>query len=1085
MLLATIAGVATASSASTVPVLSLSSTRHIESIGTDVIPRDVVAALAQDRHGFLWVATGDGLVRHDGIEFRPQEFDQADPALRSAGWVRAMLSARDGKLWIGTESQGLAVYDPADGQLSLRPVRMAARSAQDTQSAQSPQDTRTPPISQAQIQALAEDIDGALWAGYRGEGLVRVDPATGAGEAVAVGELPDPNVEALRVDRTGVLWVGTWRGLSRRLPGAARFETVPLVDGLRGGAGRPRAVLALLDDAAGHLWVGTRDGELFVVQGGTGAAQVRRLAQGSEAGPVSAVTSLAQGRDGTVWVGRSKGIDLYAPDGRWLGSLRHQHDHVGGLAADEVTSLLVDRAGWVWIGGIGLGLQRHNPAGGDVAVHGLAAAPGTRPREVDVRSLLVRPDGRIWVASVDDGLSVLDGELRTVRRLAVPPAAAGGAAEAVVAMAEGGGDRTWLATGSRLMLLDAAGRARRVVGHAVGTIHALHPAPDGSIWVGAQSGLYWLGADARALDRIPRHDGQPLHGDVYVLAQGPDRSLWVGGLHGLLRVPPDGRALQPVVAADGQGLGSPVVIDLLFDRQGVLWVDTAIAGLHRMTDADPDRARFDRVSQRLGLVGKPYGSNLLQDRRGRIWTHLHVYDPTADRIDILTAVDGARIGNGRFRVKGMLPDGRLVFGGTKGLMVVRAEAWDRSTDRPPLVVTGLRVQGQNRPSGPMPALLWLDARERDLAVEFAALDLSEPRRLRYRHRLEGHDDAWQETRADLRLASYGNLAPGDYTLRVQATNRSGVWSARELAIRVRVEPAWWQTWTFRLLAALAVLAAASGVWQLRTRALRLRHDELEALVRQRTAALESMSHELQQRSAALEAASLVDPLTGLHNRRYLTEQIDALVAQAIRRHENHARHGTPLGEDADLVFFLVDIDHFKDVNDQHGHAAGDAVLRQMRARLQQVFRAGDHLVRWGGEEFLVVAVGSSRQGAELLAERMRAAVADQAFRLDDGSTLHKTCSIGYACLPLAPLWPRALDWQQVLNVADAALYAVKAGGRNGWLGVVQAEAASPEALQARLRQPLDGLVRLEGEGTEVVEAAEAAVRLVIRRHAVG
>jgi diguanylate cyclase (GGDEF)-like protein len=313
---------------------------------------------------------------------------------------------------------------------------------------------------------------------------------------------------------------------------------------------------------------------------------------------------------------------------------------------------------------------------------------------------------------------------------------------------------------------------------------------------------------------------------------------------------------------------------------------------------------------------------------------------------------------------------------------------------------------------------------------------------------------------------------------VQATNRSGVWSARELAIRVRVEPAWWQTWTFRLLAALAVLAAASGVWQLRTRALRLRHDELEALVRQRTAALESMSHELQQRSAALEAASLVDPLTGLHNRRYLTEQIDALVAQAIRLHENHARHGTPLGEDADLVFFLVDIDHFKDVNDQHGHAAGDAVLRQMRARLQQVFRAGDHLVRWGGEEFLVVAVGSSRQGAEQLAERMRAAVADQAFRLDDGSTLHKTCSIGYACLPLAPQWPRALDWQQVLNVADAALYAVKAGGRNGWLGVVQAEAASPEALQARLRQPLDGLLRQD-------EDTEAAVRLVIRRHAAG
>lgn len=1044
--------------------LSASSTRHIESVGADLIPRDVVAAVTQDRHGFLWVATGDGLVRHDGIEFRPQELDNPDPVLRSAGWVRAMLPARDGRLWIGTESQGLAVHDPADGRLRLRPIRLDG----DRPDAAA----RTP----AQIQALAEDFDGALWAGYRGQGLVRIDPVSGAGRAVPLAELPDPHVESLLVSRHGVLWVGTWGGLSRRLPGAERFETVSLGSTTAAGA---QAVQALLEDARGRLWVGTRDGALYQVVGDGSDLHVHRAGERPARAPRAAVTSLAQTRDGVVWVGRSKGIDLHGPDGRWLGALQHQHQHVGGLAADEVTSLLVDRAGWVWIGGIGLGLQRHNPANGDIAVHGIAASPGGRPTEADVRSLLVRPDGRVWVSTLGDGIRVLDADLRVVRRVvwrATTGLPAGSAPETVLAMAEGGGGSVWLATGSRLVLLDAAEQVRRSVAHTAGTIHALRVDADGALWVGAQGGLHRLGPQDDALVAVVRRDGEPLHGDIYVLAEAPDRSLWVGGLQGLMRVAPGERTLQPVDATAGRGLGGHVVIDLLFDAQGVLWVDTAIAGLHRMTDWDGSGARFDRVSQRLGIIGKPFGSNLLQDRRGRIWTHLHVHDPKADRVDALTSVDGARIGNGRFRVKGVLPDGRLLFGGTKGLMVVRAESWDRSTDRPPLVITSLRINGQPRPTGPLPTLLRLDAGERDIALEFAALDLSEPRRLRYRHRLDGHDERWMESGADLRLASYGNLAPGDYTLRVQATNRSGVWSAQELAIRLRVEPAWWQTWAFRLLVALLVLAGASGVWLLRTRALRLRHDELEKLVRQRTTALEAVSRELQQRSAALEAASLVDPLTGLHNRRYLTEQIDALVAQAIRRHENHRLHGTPLGDDADLVFFLVDIDHFKDVNDQHGHAAGDAVLRQMRARLQQVFRAGDHLVRWGGEEFLVVAVSSSRHGAELLAERMRVAVADLPFLLDDGRTLHKTCSIGYACLPLSPVWPRALDWQQVLNVADAALYAAKTAGRNGWLGVVQADAPSAEALQARLRQPVEALE------TPQTGQADDAVTLTIRRH---
>ncbi|HRD94200.1 MAG TPA: GGDEF domain-containing protein, partial [Accumulibacter sp.] len=112
---------------------------------------------------------------------------------------------------------------------------------------------------------------------------------------------------------------------------------------------------------------------------------------------------------------------------------------------------------------------------------------------------------------------------------------------------------------------------------------------------------------------------------------------------------------------------------------------------------------------------------------------------------------------------------------------------------------------------------------------------------------------------------------------------------------------------------------------------------------------------------------------------------------------------------------------------------------QMCDRLAGVFRDTDYLVRWGGEEFLVVA---------------RATVADQPFELDDGSLLAKTCSIGFCCFPLATQYPGALGWSAVVNIADAALYVVKSSGRNGWLGALDARSESAEALLGWSRRPL-------------------------------
>jgi diguanylate cyclase (GGDEF)-like protein len=458
------------------------------------------------------------------------------------------------------------------------------------------------------------------------------------------------------------------------------------------------------------------------------------------------------------------------------------------------------------------------------------------------------------------------------------------------------------------------------------------------------------------------------------------------------------------------------------------------------------------------------GANLLDDAQGRIWTHQNVFDPRDGSRYELSPADGVDIGTGWFRSYARLADGRMLFGGSTGILVVQPEQFKPWVYSPPLVISELRLADERVPPA---TALTLTPKQRNFSVEFSALDFSSPERLRYRYRLKGFDADWIETRADFRVASYGNLPPGDYVLDMQGSNRTGQWSPQTLSLSINVLPAWWQTWWMRLLAVLVGSVVVWGLVQSRTAVLRRRQVELEAKVYERTAELENLSRELQIKSTALEASSLIDPLTGLHNRRFLNQYLDAEIAQALRHHEEHRHHGTPLTEGADIVFFILDIDHFKQVNDQHGHAAGDAVLVQMRQRLQLAFRQADYLVRWGGEEFLIVARATSRSQATELAERARAAVANTPFVLVDGTHLHKTCSVGFAAFPLAPAWPTALDWPAVVDLADQALYAVKHNGRNGWLGLVEATAESADALRAAAKQPLaqwvtSGAVQLVG-----------------------
>jgi two-component system cell cycle response regulator len=185
----------------------------------------------------------------------------------------------------------------------------------------------------------------------------------------------------------------------------------------------------------------------------------------------------------------------------------------------------------------------------------------------------------------------------------------------------------------------------------------------------------------------------------------------------------------------------------------------------------------------------------------------------------------------------------------------------------------------------------------------------------------------------------------------------------------------------------------------------------ELLARVQAAArVKRLQDELRQRNEELDLISRTDSLTGLHNRRHVEEYLTRLVSLARRNAEP-------------IAVLIIDIDHFKSVNDGHGHDAGDVVLRQVADRMVRSVRLEDMVGRWGGEEFLVVLPNTPIQGAAELAERLRQVVAEEPCRLPDGGAIRVTISLGCAASVID-------DAGTLVRSADAAMYQAKESGRN-------------------------------------------------------
>jgi len=834
----------------------------------DGLPVNSINAIIQDRTGYIWAATWDGLVRFDGVRFTVFNSSKSE-ALPSNRIVR-LKEGRDGSLWLVTEQGHVVRF--RDGTFTNCPFDNGQ-------------------LAEGDVQLLV-DSAGTVWVGEKhGLWSVRGDPLVQVGR-----ETLHAPVTSIVQRRDGTLSVGTGAAGLFRVTGGGRVTRTIADPALVADT-----VLGMYDDAAGSLWIaGVRrlwswrdrlaQVKLPNVRPIATPISVTVLVQVPATGVLFAqvMTHVYQIDSGTAALVRDTanlgGLRLWA-DSQAVWEVVGQNVFRDGrlvLTLPErrvVSAALFDREGSLWLGTDAGGLHRLKRALFTTysVAEGLAYP--------NIYATYVDRSGSIWLGNWGKGgadrLDPVTGRVVAVRtKLPSVSNSFYEDAAGTLWIGAGGGSGGMYACTPSTMTCRAEGSSdlRSTF------VYALYGDRDGRLWAGTVGGVFRY--DGRSWTHLPPSSGAP-NATVRAFASTRDGALWMGTNGGGLSRYREG-TFTPVTRADG--LPSDLIRSLYEDADGWLWVGTEGRGLARLdprawgsgspTRNSPDR-RPASTDSRLPTHGSPivritandglYDEvihQILEDQFGRLWMNTNRGIFWVARSELNAFAEGRisrihstayserdgmrnREGNGGVQpagAKGL--DGRLWFPTQDGVVVVDPAKVSGDRRAPPLVVE--QVVTTRGPLRPERDSITLAPDQRDVQIEYTALTFLEPANVRFRYRLDRYDAGWVDA-GSRRTAFYTKVPPGRYTFRVEASDAAGGWHEPGAMVTVRVVPRFWETGLFRWASALALGALVLLAFRFREARLRARAMELEQVVDERTWALRERENELAQRNAQLQS----------------------------------------------------------------------------------------------------------------------------------------------------------------------------------------------------------------------------------------
>lgn len=878
----------------------------------DGLSQATVTSILQDKDNIMWFGTRDGLNRFDGYNFKVYKYGLRDPQSISNNNIKVIYEDIEGDLWIGTD-RGLNRFNK-----NTETFERFFAEKDDFNS-----------ISDNNIRDIKEDAAGNLWVATGEGGLCRIifDESQPNRQVKQIERfttsddkhsLSGNSVRSLYLDDIGNFWIGTDNGLNLLVSRNNKFSFNRIKDSNIDFS--IISVNAITADNQGNLWLGTW-GHGLIQMSNTHNKPIFKQFLPNESNDFKEpyIMTLLTDDKGNIWIGTwTSGLSIMKQHSNDQLSFSHyQHEPLKSksLCHNSVRSIFQDKSGVIWIGTYGNGISKYDKYASKFQHFDQDVHQPNGLKSEDIYAIAEDHYGYLWVGSWIGGLhrtrQLRSGIYQHFSKKAFPNFTE----EKITNLLLDKQNRFWVGTWGKgvyqvqfkedgavtgftsIAILNKEGG----IAKGFHNIRQIYEDRKGTIWLATSKGIYRLKDNQFEyieLFRDKNHTESIGNEDIVSIIEDSRGNLWIGSAwNGLAYIPikkiQSGQ--QHLVTSfkhnphDLLSISADNISKIYEDNKQNLWIGTAGTGINLF---DYKSKTFKSFTESDGLPNGVINS-ILEDERGYLWLStnkgISKFDTKKEIFENYDVRDGLQSNEFIKSAAYKTALGWMYFGGINGINYFHPAKIKSNKRVPDLIFTDFKVFNQsvdfkkdknilNKPIQ-FTKEINLTYKEKIFSFEFAALSYTNPERNQYQYRLVGFNNIWQNI-GNQRSVTFTNLNPGSYTLKVKGSNSDGYWNETPIEIIINILPPFWATWWFRSFVALLLALAVLAFFRYRTRQVRVKNEQLEKLVKERTTKIERQKALIEERSKFKEqffsnvSHELRTPLNGILGISHLLAKTD-------------------------------------------------------------------------------------------------------------------------------------------------------------------------------------------------------------------
>ncbi len=760
------------------------------------LSQSTVLKVFQDKKGFIWFATRDGLNKYDGYNFTVYRHIFNDPNSISSSSITCISEDKNENLWVGTADGGINKMDRETGKF----IRFKQTESKND-------------ISKLNISSIIVTKDNKIFAATYGAGLLQIDGNSGTirWKVVETNPISTNSISKVYQDKNGNLLLGGPYGVFTQISLNGQPKSFKIENNL---TPKRNQITCFLEDSQGNILVGTRGNGLYKID-----LITRKLTQVlyniNQIDRDNLIMSLAYDQKGTLWVGTDSGVILIKNnDFKKPIHLQSNPDSETGLSSHAIQGLMVDRDDNVWIGTWEAGLNVHFRNRNKFSLYRHKTNTEQSLLRDKITSIACEDNNKVWVGS-NSGLTLLDRKTNFYKHFIINPSTSTVLNNNDINFlhVDNEGDLIILTWGTGMRILKKGTTNFKNYHFSNGQSNSYFTSVESSkiphkLWIGTQeSGLLSFDKVTGIFTPIPELNKKGVLADIHVnsLLEDSNGMLWIGSYNnGTFKYNPKTHDILHFEQSEKQGsIKGNHIFQVYEDSQKRIWIATNGGGLCLY---QPKTNTFKTWTTFDGLPNNTI-KGILEDKHQNLWLAtnegLSEFLIRSNSFKNYTQADGLQGSEFLINAYAQNKEGEMFFGGTGGMNVFHPDSLKENNKVPSVYITGLRLFNKpvniGQKGSPLQKNilatqeLTFESNQNVISLEFTALDFESLKNNHYAYLMEGFDTDWQYVGTQ-RIASYTNLNAGEYTFRVKASNNDGVWNPQQATMKIIILPPWYKSW---------------------------------------------------------------------------------------------------------------------------------------------------------------------------------------------------------------------------------------------------------------------------------------------------